>query len=129
MNGFSDVKISWKGDEFTIPANSTLMLIAQMESILSGDTGEQAISVLLRAGGPPHSALAMAYGAALRHAGCEVTDGEIYLSIQADLAENSTDAMVKVNASIVGLLGIMSPPLASKVLGDDAEKKTKAAKG
>lgn len=128
MDGFSDVSISWKGTEYTIPANNTLMLIARLESILSNGTGEQAINVLLRKGGPPHAILAMSYGAALRHAGCEVSDDEIYLSVQADLANDSMDAALNLNVAIIGLLGIMSPPLASKVAGDTTEKKTVAAK-
>lgn len=128
MQGFSDVKISWRDKEFTIPANNTLMLIAQIEGILSGGTNEQAISVLLRPGGPPYSALAASFGAAIRWAGGEVTDEEIYISMQDDMAKGGTDALAAINGSVIALLSIMSPPLASKLTEGETEKKTKAAK-
>ena len=127
MQGFQDTIITWKGEDFTIPAKGILTLIANLEGILSGASGEQAINVLLRPGGPSHTTLSFAFGAVLRHAGCDVSDEEIYLSIQRDLADASHDTMATVTGAIIALLSVMSPPLAQNVVGDDTGKKTKAA--
>lgn len=128
MQGFEDVTLSWQGEDYTVPANNVLMLIMRIEDALSGNSGEQAINVLLRNGGPPHSRLSAAFGAALRHAGAQVSDAEIYLSIQRDMASGGSAAMEVVTSSVIALLGIMSPPLAAQVAGGDDGKKTKAAK-
>ena len=81
MAGFEDVHLSWRGETFTVPASGQMRLIAKVEDALSGDTGKQALSILFRREGPPYTALASAYAAALRHAGAKVTDDEVYLSI------------------------------------------------
>jgi len=54
MHGFEDVTLHWHGQAYTIPANRQMMLIAKIEDALSGDTGQQATSILFRKEGPPH---------------------------------------------------------------------------
>jgi hypothetical protein len=61
--------------------------------------------------------LARAFGAALRYAGAQVTDDEVYLSIQSDLADGRTDAAGAAQAAILSLLAIISPPVAMKLAG------------
>lgn len=118
MQGFEDVTLSWKGMEFTVPANKQLMLIARIEDALAGEKGEQAISVLFRRGGPPFSRLAVAYGAALRFAGARVTDEEVYLTIQSDIAEKSKAAVAAtMQAMLAGLIAIISPPASYALTG------------
>lgn len=112
MKGFEDVTLSWKGEDFVVQANRQMMLIAEIEDVLV-KPGQQAVTVLLN--GPAHSRLARAYGAALRYAGASVTDDEIYLSITADLAEGKADAVVKIQAAVLGLLAIIAPPIARKL--------------
>lgn len=111
MRGFDDVTLAWQGVEYTVPANAQMMLIAKIEDALSGDTGQQALSVLFRREGPPYSRLAAAFGAALRHAGARVTDAEIYLSIQSDLVNKTNSQKTEaIQSCIMALLSIISPP-------------------
>jgi hypothetical protein len=128
MSGFDPVTITWRGVDYTIPPNRQLGLIRQIEIALAGDTGLQAISVLFRREGPPHSLLAMAFAAALRYAGCQVTDDEIYLHIHSDIANKSRDeAAATMQTMLMALLSIISPPaarsLAGQSAGDGDEKK------
>jgi hypothetical protein len=118
MQGFEPVTLSWKGESWTVPAERQLRLIAAIEDALAGEDGDQATAVLFRKGGPPHSRMAGAFGAALRHAGAKVTDEEVYLSIHEDIASGSKEEVAsKVNMMILGLLSIISPPTARALLG------------
>lgn len=128
MLGFEDVTLSWQGQSYTVPANQQMRLIAKIEDALSADSGRQALSILFQREGPPYSRLAAAYGAALRHAGAKVTDDEVYLSIQSDLASKTrAEKTVMIQGAIVGLLSIISPPAAASLGGksqaEDTEKK------
>ena len=127
MQGFDDVTLSWRGASFVVPANRQMMLIAKIEDALSGDSGQQALSVLFRREGPPYSRLAAAFGAALRHAGASVTDEEVYLSIQTDLiAKSKAEQTAAIQSCIISLLSIISPPAVASANGKtaDTEKKT-----
>jgi len=126
MHGFDDVSLSWQGQSFTVPANKQMMLIAKIEDALGGDGGQQAMTVLFRREGPPMSRLAMAFGAALRHAGAKVSDDEVYLSIQSDLVNKSKkDQAATIQGCIMAILSIISPPAVAAMTGkaDDTEKK------
>lgn len=124
MHGFEDVTLSWKGADYVVPANRQLMLIAKIEDALAGDEGDQAISVLFRRNGAPHSRLAAAYGAALRYAGASVTDEEVYLSIHQDIASQSREAVsVLIHRMLMGLLAIISPPTAKALAEPEPAKK------
>lgn len=124
MHGFDDVTLSWADKSYTVPANQQLMLIAKIEDALAGDTGEQAIALLMRKNGPPHSRMAAAFGAALRYAGAGVTDEDVYLSIHQDIASGSKmQVATKVNMMILALLSIISPPVAAAIRGEPEEKK------
>lgn len=129
MKGFEPVTLSWQGDDFTVPAENQLMLIAMIEDALVGNSGEQAITMLARPNGPSYARLAAAYGAALRYAGAEVRDEEIYLSIMEDFAAHKSDAATKVRAAVMGLLAIIAPPIALALNApDEPVKKKKRAK-
>lgn len=127
MQGFEDVTISWAGKSYVIPANRQMGLIARLEDALSGDSGQQAISVLMRKEGPPYSRLAAAFGAALRYAGANVGDDEVYLSITEDMANSAADLTAKLQACVIALLMVISPPIGKKLMEpakkDDTEKK------
>lgn len=127
MKGFEDVTIGWRGDTFTVPADRQLMLIAEIEDALTVGS-KTAMEVLLSPSGPGHAKLSMAYGAALRFAGADVSNDEIYLSIMNDLANRDVDAVVKVQSAVMALISIISPPIAFAIseMGDD-EKKSEAA--
>ena len=127
MQGFDDVVLGWKGDEFTVPANKMLMLVCKIEDALAGDTGEQALTVLMRRQGPPHARLAMAYGAALRYAGADVSDTDIYLSLQSDLSKGDAEGVAAMQSAVINLISIVSPPLGSALLFG-SEKKSETVK-
>ncbi len=127
MQGFEDVTLSWQGQSFTVPANKQMMLIAKIEDALGGENGDLPLSVLFRRQGPPHTRLAAAFGAALRHAGAKVTDEEIYLSIQTDMISKSKrEQTASIQACIFALLSIISPPAVASLKGnaEPTEKKT-----
>lgn len=125
MQGFEAVTLSWRGQSYTVPANQQMMLIAKIEDALSGESGQQAISILFRREGPPHTRLAAAFGAALRHAGSKVTDEEIYLSIQTDMiSKTKGEKTASIQACIFALLSIISPPAVAHLKG--AEPATEA---
>lgn len=126
MQGFDDVTFEWGGEKYTVPANRQLMLIAKVESALCGDTGRQAVDLLLQPSGPPHAHLAMAFEAALRYAGATVEDGEVYLAIMQDFANGSADAVMKINTATLTLLSVVAPPIGRAMReGDKPKKKAK----
>lgn len=111
MHGFEPVTLTWRGQNFTVPANQQLMLIAKIEDALAGENGDQAMGVLFRRQGPPHTRLAQAFGAALRYAGAKVTDDEVYLSIHTDIAsQTSKQVAASMQGMLMALLAIISPP-------------------
>lgn len=126
MHGFEDVTLGWQGQSYVVPASNQMMLISKIEDALSGDSGQQALSILFRREGPPYSRLAAAFGAALRHAGARVTDGEVYLSIQNDLVSKpKSEQTATIQACIISLLSIISPPAVASVSSKEVvtEKK------
>lgn len=130
MKGFEPVTLSWSGEDYVVPAESQLMLIATLEDALAGSSGEQAVSMLLRKGGPSFARLSAAYGAALRYAGASVTDDEIYLSIMDDMAKGGGDEVTgKVQNAVLGLLMIIAPPMGRAVAGLTPKKQSPATKG
>lgn len=130
MKGFEPVTLAWQGVQFTVPAEKQLRLIAEIEDALSMGSGLPAINVLL-SGAPKHSRLAAAYGAALRYAGAEVSDDEVYISIMEGFASGAADAAILVQDAVIGLLSIISPPAARALRapgegGDPAKKDSPA---
>lgn len=126
MRGFDEVVLIWAGEEFRVPPNSQMMLIARVEDAISAGTREQALALLLRPEGPPYSRLAMGYAAALRHAGAPVSDEEVYLALQEGIAENDgSEAMFR--NQVLGLLALLSPPVARKLLAAQSEPATPKA--
>ena len=124
MQGFEDVTLTWRGSHLVVPANRLLMLIAKIEDALAGPDGEQAISVLFRKNGPPHTRLAAAYGAALRYAGHVVTDEDVYLSIHQDIATMSKVQVASaMQERILALLSIISPPVSAAATGKAGDEK------
>lgn len=127
MKGFEPVTLSWKGQEYTVAAEAQMMLIAEIEEALSGNSGVQAISVLMRREGPPYSRLAAAFGAALRYAGAPVSDQEIYLSIMDGLGQADGDIAIAIQNAILSLLSIIAPPIASQITDTKKPGKPKPA--
>jgi hypothetical protein len=114
MQGFEDVVLLWQGQEYRVPANSQMMLIAKVEDAVSRDTGQQALAVMLRPEGPPYSRLAAGYATALRYAGARVSDEEVYLALQQGIADQD-GAETVFRDQVLGLLALLSPPVARKL--------------
>lgn len=114
MKGFEPVTLGWAGEEYRVPAERQMMLVATIEDTLLGDQGGSAALMLLQ-GGVKMNRLARAYAAALRYAGATVTDDEVYLAMQTDLAESGADREIELRGAVLALLDIVSPPMALKV--------------
>jgi hypothetical protein len=125
MTGFDDIHLDWRGQRYTVPANGVLLLIYKIELSIDPANGN-ALGVLLRPSGPSLSRLAAAYGAALRHAGAVVTDDEVYIGIVSGAADGGAGVQEQIQGAIMGLLHIVAPPVASKMVqimnaqGDDS---------
>lgn len=123
MQGFDDVTVSWKGVDYTIPADRVFDLVRRVEDIVMNG-GSTPAFVLLLQNRVSQSTLAAAYAEALKHAGAKVTPSEVYLTVMQGFAENAADAAALVQNAIVGLMCIISPPMALEILGKSSEKKT-----
>lgn len=108
------VFLSWKGQEYEVSADRVMMLIAQIEDVIT-------LPQLLNPNGRPLAKISMAYGVALRYAGAKVRDDEIYASM---FTEGSAES---ASAAVNGLLSMMLPP--ASVAEKSPEKKAKPRKG
>ncbi len=122
MSGFEPVTLNWKGESFTVPADRVFGMVGQIEETILKDEGVPAVLLLL-ANKVSHHRLSCAYGAALRYAGAAVTDEDVYLSIQKDMAAGDIDGAIVLQRAVLGVLAILSPPFAASVAGDEPEKK------
>lgn len=131
MKGFEPVTLTWGGASYTVPADKQLMLIAKIEDALESEGSDPAIWILFRKGGVRLTKLAAALGAALRYAGADVSDGEIYLELAEDAANFSkSDATMRGKILVASLLAIIAPPVMKKAaeMGSAATaKKPQAA--
>jgi hypothetical protein len=127
MRGFEPVTLTWKGASYTVAADNQLMLVARIEDALSDGAGGSAITALTKVGGPGNARISMAFGAALRHAGADVSDNDVYLSIMDDFASGNADVAVKVQSAVLALIAIVAPPIYAAIVDDsevtDSEKK------
>lgn len=101
MSLFKTVTLSWKGEDFEVAADKVMLLIAQVEDIIT-------LPELLNPKGRPLAKISMAYGVALRYAGAKVRDDEVYAAM---FAEGSSDA---ASNAVNGLLLMMVPPAATE---------------
>ena len=127
MQGFDPVTFGWKGEEYTVEAERQLMLVAKIEDALSAGTGEQALTILLRPEGPPYARLACAYGAALRYAGADVSDEDVYLSMMEGFAKSDVSSVTQAQAAVLALIHVVSPPM-GRIFSMGTEKKTGSTK-
>lgn len=97
MSIFKPVTLGFAGKNYTIPANEIMECLALMEEVITlADLSNQKSVRVVR--------LSRAYGIALRYAGADVTDEEVYESV-------FTKTGVGFMASAVsGLLSMMIPP-------------------
>lgn len=100
---FKPITMAWHGTEYTIPADEVLRCIAEVESVLTlGDIANmQARSRLALA------KIAIAYGIALRFAGAQVSDEEVYAGMFKDAG---AELQRRALGAIFTLQALMVPP-------------------
>lgn len=125
MSGFDDITIGWKGEEKRIPPRKCMELLARIEEILApSGSGTSVLEVL----GNPHKAhltkLARAYAVALRTAGFEVTDQEVFLSLARGVSQGGVNGYEAILTLAAGLTAMFFPDWVKDepVAQDDAGK-------
>jgi hypothetical protein len=116
MGIFKDVTLTWQGDEYTVPSNKVMQLIAKIEDCVT-------LQELVQEGGPKMTHLAEAYKIALNDAGCKVDSEQIYGSMFGEKGQEG------VAVAVSGLLMMMVPPDAYQPdLGKPTASPTKKRK-
>jgi hypothetical protein len=128
MSGFDDIAMSWKGQEYRVPPNRCMGLLAAVEDVLAPGGRGDILGML----GNPHQAhltrLARAYAAALRYAGCKtmqagpdgtetlrpISDEEVYLSMSREMQQGGMHAVNQLQAMASGLLMLFFPDWAKE---------------
>ena len=103
---FRDITLEWEGETFTVPADKGLRLAEKVELALRSDSGLSVFELVLN---PPITTLSRAYGAALRFAGCRVTDEAVYHAV-TKVITGSEDEALAARAMIDQVLGVLLPP-------------------
>lgn len=105
MRVFEEVTLSWKGQDYKIPADQMLRCIAQIEDVLTfGDLAAASMGRVKLA------KLSQAFGIALRSAGVEVSDDEVFFGMFGDKSERAKDIQERAQRAIFALQSIMIPP-------------------
>ena len=119
MSGFDDIKIGWKEETFSVPADRCMGLLAALEEVLAPGQGQSVIDLLAQ----PHKAhmtkLAKAYGVALRYAGAAVTDQAVYLSLSREMQKGGTEGYLALRTLADGLLAMFFPEWSQVELGNE----------
>lgn len=88
MSGFDDIKVGWKGAEYKIAPDRCMELLARLEEILAPrGSGLNILNILSKPHETHLTSWARAYGEALRYAGADVTDQDVYLSLSRDVVQ------------------------------------------
>ena len=113
MSIFQDVRLSWKGTDYTITSDRVMGAIAVIEDHVTIDK--------VLGGSPSFSKMSSAYAALLCYAGARVQGDEVYESFFTDGAADSAAAV------ITALQVLMIPPgLIEKEQAKPSAKKPKA---
>ena len=125
MSGFESIKLGWKGEEKSIPPRKCMELLGHIEEILApAGSGSSVLEVL----GTPHKAhltkLARAYAVALRTAGFDVTNEEVFLSLGRDVMQGGAKGYEAILTLAAGLSGMFFPDWLKdeQIVQDDAGK-------
>lgn len=126
--GGQQITLVWDGEEYPVPPERHMLLIACVEDALTKDYGEgaldvQAVQLLSRISGPPHARLALAYAAALRFAGARIKFDDVYWKMCKEFAQDEAETGIAVQGYVAGLFEILNPPMAMR-LAAMAQKKT-----
>jgi hypothetical protein len=112
-----DVTLVWKDQEFKVEARKVLPMIMRIEEIITlGELISESQTGNIRLG-----RIAKAYGEALRYAGAEATDDEVYQGLFA------TGDKTVIIRSIHALTAIMFPMIPPEHLQGEAKEGKKKA--
>jgi len=103
MAVFEDVILEWEGEKKTVPANDVMRLLAKVEDCIT----LHEMQAFRERGTAPLVRVAMAYAAALRHAGFDVTDDGVYARLLSASAGDKGAMAIRV---IQSLSSMMIPP-------------------
>lgn len=97
---FTPVELEWCGKIYTVPARKVMGLISQIEDVL---TLAELQSYAIR-GTAPMAKMSMAYGRALRYAGADVSDEEVY-----DATFSGPERQAAISAALINLMRMILP--------------------
>lgn len=120
MSVFDDVILEWNGKQKTVPADNVMRMLAKVEDHLTLHEMAQ----FAERGTAPLVRVSMAYCAALRHAGFDVTDQDVYKR----LVESSSGDEGRTAISIVQSLQQMMVPPSDLDVKQTPEKDAKPGK-
>lgn len=100
---FNEIRLSWDGREFVIPAERVMGAIAEVEEVATFPD----LVIMTRGGRPNVSKVARAYAALLRYAGAALSDEEVYAGMFR-AGETHTQVLTALNALVM----LMMPPTA-----------------
>jgi hypothetical protein len=118
-----DLVLTFRGQDYRVPANRTLQLCERVEDIVRLD------EIAVHRSRPKYGKMARAYGEILRFAGCRITDEEIHDDLMRDLmtAHSRAPDAAAVDHVILSALDNLFAVLtrgAGDLLDADPEKKT-----
>lgn len=120
MSIFDSTTLTWNGQKYHVPASQKLRLIARIEEELT----LAELQDYARRKTAPTARLALAFGAALRFAGCEeVDDDEVFAQLLS--------GELSINTQVNVLLYMMLPKegsVAAKKLSNGARQEVTAGK-
>lgn len=103
MGHFEPIPLEWSGKKYLIPADNVLRVIAQIEDVLTLGQLASAQSH----GRLPLAKIAIAFGIALRHAGAEVSDEDVYNGM---FSAGGAELQRRALTAVFTLQAMMVPP-------------------
>lgn len=125
MKGFEPITLTWRGEEWEVPADRQMELIMRVEDGLVRGRPVQAYEVLGSGAVPPIGQLASVFGDALRYAGARVPAVDIYKALVKSMTTDGAD-IVDVVRQISGILGLLASDAEAPTGEAPKAKKPKA---
>lgn len=124
MSGFDDITVGWKGTEYKVPPNKCMGLLARIEEVLAPTGGANDVITALTQPHRTHlTKLACAYASALRYAGCNVSDEEVYLSLAKDVSKGGPDGFEALSVLSQGIITMFFPDWAKDEPGAEGDSR------
>lgn len=117
---FQEVRLSWGGKEYVIPADETLYANALLEDVF---TLHELITIYQR-GGAPVAKLSIAYAKLLRHAGALASDEDV---ARVFYGVGTAGSQRSAQTAVMTLMKMMIPPEHLRVEGKSGDGESSAA--